>query len=663
MAHQDRSAEKSSLNIEAQLGQGGFGKVFRVSSPELNFNTALAYKEFKSSTVSLLDFTTLTEFINFFNHFDDERKQWLINKTAWPLRTVTENGSVTGFIMPLISPEFTTTITTSNSVQRSTQATMELLCQKPLTLHNRGIVVSRRDEYFLLKDLCKALVFLHSEGIVVGDFSVKNILYSLRPEPHVFLIDCDSMIVRGQCVAQPAETPGWEVPHGEPPTTTESDAYKFSLLVLRLLAGDQQTRSANHLPADCPDDLRNLITRGLNTDPHQRPTMYDFYRAIRDHCDTADTTPLGSTTASQAIGPLFTSGLVLKGSVQECLVEKSSLNIGRQLGQDGLGNVFQVSAPALNFDTALAYKEFTPSALAQLDLPALVEFIDLYNELDEEDKQWLITHIEWPLRIVTENGSVTGFIMALISPEFTTTITTSNYAQRSTQATMELLCQNPFILHNQGINISRYDQYYSLMQLNDVLVCLRFWGIVVGDLSAKNVLYSLDPEPRIFVIGCDSMILDGKSITPPTETPGWEVPHGISFTTREADVYKFSLLALRLLAGDQHTRSVDDLPTDCPGDLRNLITRGLSADANEHPYLDEFLYTIKNHSADTTPLGSSSYSAPAVGSSSPSVNSPSHPTLGSIAAENRAREKRRALKVAAVMILLALLTVLIVSVL
>ena len=153
----------------------------------------------QTSTTSLLNLNTLSEFIDFYNHFDSRRRQQLVEKTAWPLRLVRDHGSVTGFIMPALRPEFYITITLRNSVQRSTEATIEQLCLKPLILHNRGTVISRRDEYLLLKDLSEVLSFLHSEGVVVGDFSVKNIFYALRPNPKVFIIDCDSMILHGKC--------------------------------------------------------------------------------------------------------------------------------------------------------------------------------------------------------------------------------------------------------------------------------------------------------------------------------------------------------------------------------------------------------------------------------------------------------------------------------
>jgi hypothetical protein len=41
---------------------------------------------------------------------------------------------------------------------------------------------------------------LHRLGVVVGDLSPKNLLFSLKPAPSCFLIDCDAMLVRaGRC--------------------------------------------------------------------------------------------------------------------------------------------------------------------------------------------------------------------------------------------------------------------------------------------------------------------------------------------------------------------------------------------------------------------------------------------------------------------------------
>lgn len=135
----------------------------------------------------------------------------------------------------------------------------------------RGIAITDGQRYELLLEAAKALAFLHRTGVCVGDISPKNLLFSLQPTPAVYFIDCDAMRVNGVSALPQVETPEWEVPAGEQLATIQSDTYKLGLLALRLLAGDQHTKSPQQLPQSTPRFLRQLITDTLTTTPDRRP--------------------------------------------------------------------------------------------------------------------------------------------------------------------------------------------------------------------------------------------------------------------------------------------------------------------------------------------------------------------------------------------------------
>lgn len=123
----------------------------------------------------------------------------------------------------------------------------------------------------LIGELASSLAFLHSHGICVGDISPKNLLFALGSQEAVYFVDCDTMQVNGKSALPQVETPGWEVPAGEPLATVHSDAYKLGLLALRLFVGDQDTSDTHDLPIHLPDQLRRLITDALSPDPVNRP--------------------------------------------------------------------------------------------------------------------------------------------------------------------------------------------------------------------------------------------------------------------------------------------------------------------------------------------------------------------------------------------------------
>ena len=131
----------------------------------------------------------------------------------------------------------------------------------------RGITITDTQRYQLLREVAKALAFLHRIGVCVGDISPKNLLFSLHPRPAVYFIDCDAMRVNGLTALPQLETPEWEVPTGEELATIHSDTHKLGLLALRLLAGDQHTKDVQQVPSTTP----KLAAPTHHRYPHQRP--------------------------------------------------------------------------------------------------------------------------------------------------------------------------------------------------------------------------------------------------------------------------------------------------------------------------------------------------------------------------------------------------------
>jgi hypothetical protein len=80
---------------------------------------------------------------------------------------------------------------------------------------------------------------LHSGEVVVGDVSMRNLLWTLAGGPSVFAIDCDGFRLAGRPPAvRPAGTAGWVDPAGPSEATVDTDRYKLALVTLRVLLGD-----------------------------------------------------------------------------------------------------------------------------------------------------------------------------------------------------------------------------------------------------------------------------------------------------------------------------------------------------------------------------------------------------------------------------------------
>ena len=188
-----------------------------------------------------------------------------------------------------VPDDFRTTIRRPSGAQEKTLAQVQLLLNPDAYLAKRGIPLSDRHRYRLLAEAAETLAVLHGHGIAVGDLSPKNVLFALAPETRCFFVDADAMRLAGRSALAQAETPDWEVRavSTEELATPQSDAYKFGLLVLRLLAGDQSTRDPARLPARVPAAVRTLVERTLVPTPGSRPALADWAAPLRAAATTA----------------------------------------------------------------------------------------------------------------------------------------------------------------------------------------------------------------------------------------------------------------------------------------------------------------------------------------------------------------------------------------
>jgi serine/threonine protein kinase len=263
--------ERGQLGALTKVGQGGQGVVYRAPNVKTNFAPSMVYKEYKDHTRAGIDFTTLAAMPALVEEsLTYAQAEHLVSIAAWPCRIVETGRTPSGFVMPAIPEAFFIPLTTSKGVTTTT-AEFQHLLNHPTMLAARGITLDDVQRYTLLREVASGLAFLHKHGVCVGDISPKNLLFSLTPREAVYFIDCDAMRINGVSALPQVETPGWSVPAGEELATVYSDTYKLGLLAVRLLAGDQDTTSPQHLPASTPDLVRQVITDTLGNPPGQRP--------------------------------------------------------------------------------------------------------------------------------------------------------------------------------------------------------------------------------------------------------------------------------------------------------------------------------------------------------------------------------------------------------
>jgi hypothetical protein len=213
-------------------------------------------------------------------------------RSAWPETLVRKNGAFSGFLMKKIPDEFSCQHGMKGRARHGLTDWNKLVTRDDW-MDNANIEssvpklneASKKNEEVLLKlllDLAKFFECLHAHGIVVGDVSGRNMLWTIEPSPTVFLIDCDGFRREGErAVTTSKETPDWFDPQlngGD--TTLDSDRFKLAIAIYRAFFSDPF--GTPNQPKDSVSThqtkLLELARRG--TAPSNRTTAKEWCEAL-----------------------------------------------------------------------------------------------------------------------------------------------------------------------------------------------------------------------------------------------------------------------------------------------------------------------------------------------------------------------------------------------
>src|ERR1700739_4893143 len=232
------------------------------------------------------------------------------------------------------------------------------------------------------------------------------------------------------------------------------------------------------------------------------------------------------------------------------VIDRDRLGMLTKLGQGGHGVVYGAPNVTTKFAASMVYKEYKPQTSTYIDFTALAAMPALVEDsLSYALAERLVSIAAWPCAVVEDAGTPTGFVMPAIPDEFFFPLTTVKGVSTTT-AEFQHLLNHRSVLAARGIDIDDVQRFTLLREVASGLAFVHKHGVCVGDISPKNLLFSLTPQEAVYFIDCDAMRINGVSALPQVETPGGEARAGEELATIYSDPYKLGLLALRLGGGD-----------------------------------------------------------------------------------------------------------------
>lgn len=238
-----------SLGKLTALGGGNEAQVSRVESRQ-----GIAVKIYKPNVIGELHLPSLEALLNTIQALESHARTRILQRAAFPIDLVTDNGGWIGFTMPLLADTFFA-VHGVRAMPKRVELDWNRLTMSHRWVGNSNIVSqipipTERQQLEIALSLAQTVAALHQAGIIIGDVSGRNLLWSLQPEPLAYFLDTDSFrISKMPGTTTPKETDGWRDPqlNGQP-TNFSSDCFKLALAISRIFFSSEFGASSLNKP-------------------------------------------------------------------------------------------------------------------------------------------------------------------------------------------------------------------------------------------------------------------------------------------------------------------------------------------------------------------------------------------------------------------------------
>lgn len=264
----------SVLQVGALLGSGGQGDVYElVSDPDR------LLKRYKGGVVVVV--AGLVALVEWRLRLDARDRSIIDQCTAWPLEVVDCDDGTYGILMNRAPAAFWHVVE-GESLPRDLSWAFMVDAARFVGLQPAAPVAA----VTIMFHLVTLFDVFHRNGLVYGDLSANNVLWSGGGRPGILVIDCDAALVIGQPRALlEAQTPLWNCPwpgvEGQ-----ERDEFKLAIAFLRLFFRYEGPLSSTtrhiQVPASPPvtREAAELLGAGLKQ-VSLRPNAADWLGALR----------------------------------------------------------------------------------------------------------------------------------------------------------------------------------------------------------------------------------------------------------------------------------------------------------------------------------------------------------------------------------------------
>lgn len=199
-------------------------------------------------------------------------------------------------------------------------------------------------------------------------------------------------------------------------------------------------------------------------------------------------------------------------------------------------------------------KEYHHGVRSQVDVRELRRLINRTKVMAAADRQLISQSAAWPLAPVVDAGRCVGFVMPEAPSRFYSPI-----------GRRHRLLELQFLLHPvkpmwASLALPSADLRRELAKCYArYFQALHRYDVIVGDVSMKNFLWTLQGGADVFALDCDGYRLNGHHpVVPQPQTPDWEDRSlQAGRATLDSDRYKLALLVLRILLADPYVRPQD----------------------------------------------------------------------------------------------------------